>query len=81
MRATVIIDTVFNGVGAALSLGTVALPGGILAAASITVTALGDYTAFTHFQVAVAADLQLTITPGAGATTGAGRVLLETWRA
>lgn len=81
VRAIVIIDTVFDGAGASLTLGTAALPAGILSAAAITVTVLGNYATLTVFQVAVAADLQLTITPGGGATTGAGRVLLEIWRA
>ena len=81
LRAEVVIDTVFNGVGASLSLGTLALPGGILATTDIDVTILDTYRTLDRFQVAVTADLRLTIVPGAGATTGAGRVFLEIWRA
>lgn len=80
MRAVVVIDTVFNGAGAGVQLGTAASPGGIFSTADIDVTVADYYQSLQIFQLAVTANLQLEITPGAGATQGSGRVLLEVWR-
>lgn len=80
VRAIVEISTTFNGVGAGIQLGTGASPGGILSTANIGVAVVDFYQGLTPFQVGATTDLQLEITPGAGATQGAGRVLLEIWR-
>jgi len=79
MRAEVVIDTTFDGVGAGLQLGTAATPGAILSTAEIDVTVADTYRSFDRFEVGAAANVELEITPGAGATQGAGRVFLEVW--
>lgn len=80
MRTEVVIDTVFDGAGAELEVGTGATPGAILSAADIDVTIADTYRTFDRFEDAAPAAVQLAITPGAGATQGSGRVFLEIWK-
>lgn len=80
VRAVVSIDTPFDGVGAGLQLGTAAIPGGIFTTAEIDVTASDSFQTMQVFESGIPDNIQLQITPGAGATQGSGRVLLEIWR-
>lgn len=81
VRSDVKIGTAFDGVGAALMLGTAGSPGVLLDTGDIDVVLPDEYEAFDELDVGVLTLVQLAITPGAGATAGAGRVLLEIWRA
>lgn len=76
-RVSVVIETTFDGAGASLQVGTAATPGLILATSDIDPTKLGTYTNHALFPFAAAANLELTITPGGGATQGAGLVLVK----
>jgi hypothetical protein len=80
MRGEVQITVTFNGVGAGLQLGVPSSVGALLATLDIDVTVVDFYRTFDPFTVGVAENVQLTITPGAGATQGAGVVFLEVWQ-
>jgi hypothetical protein len=74
---SILITTTFDGAGAALQVGTPGSPSLILGAADTTPGVLGTYANNGLFRFAAPDSLQLRITPGAGATQGAGLVLLK----
>lgn len=75
--ARVVITTPFDGAGAALILGTVGDPDGIMPATDNDPTEAGEYEATADFPLAAGEGIRLTITPGAGASQGAGLIYLE----
>jgi hypothetical protein len=75
--ATIVITTPFNGVGAALQLGDAVQPSRLLAPTQIDPTFAAEYEANAGHVYTLPTEILLTITPGAGATQGAGYVLLE----
>lgn len=77
-RALILITEAFDGVGATLSLGTVAEPGLFLSAAEVAPGRLGQYETDELVPFDAAELLRLTIAPGSGATRGAGILLYKT---
>lgn len=73
----VVIDTPFNGTGAALQVGTSAQPAVLMPASANDPTNALAYDFAADLPLAAAQAVQLTITPGAGATAGAGRIILD----
>lgn len=76
LTVQVTVDTPFDGVGAALSVGTAAAPAALLPADAIDPASPGSYAANPVLSFAEATALTLSISPGAGAGTGAGVVIL-----
>jgi hypothetical protein len=76
-RASIRIDTAFDGAGASLRLGTPASPALFLAAGDNLPSALGQYDGGAGFIFAAPDIMQLVIVPGAGATQGAGFVFAQ----
>lgn len=72
-----VIDTPFNGAGAALKLGTVAQPEALLAASHNDPTAAGGYEAAPDAALVAGVPIVLSIVPGTGATQGAGRAIFD----
>lgn len=71
-----LIDTAFNGAGAALQLqagAKVLMPAGLNDPLNV-----GEYESSPQADVAAGTPFVLTINPGAGATQGAGRLIFET---
>lgn len=77
--ATVVIDTPFNGTGAALTLGTSGTPAAVMDTPDIDCTQVGSYAAYPDLALAAGQTLLLYITPGAGASQGSGKVVIEAW--
>jgi hypothetical protein len=77
VRAGIVVTTTFDGVGAALPLGTPFSPAVILAAADSRPAAAGQYETDAVTSFGAPDTLQLVITPGAGATQGAGQVFFQ----
>lgn len=77
-RCRVIIDVPFNGAGAALSIGISGNAGLLMPASALLVSEAGIYEASLDIAFVAATAIILTISPGAGATAGSGRVILET---
>lgn len=75
--ARVIVDEVFNGSGAQLVVGTGSDPDAVMPAAYVDLTALQEFENTPDIHLNVGEAVRLTITPGAGASTGAGRLLLN----
>lgn len=72
--AQIDVATAFNGIGAALSIGTLGSPGSIMPADDNDPRQVCSYST-TPMQTAT--DIYLFITPGSGATAGAGHVLIK----
>lgn len=70
------IDTAFNGSGAELTVGDAADPDRLMAAAQNDPTAAGTYTSAPVHRYGADTAVLLTITPGAGASAGAGLLTL-----
>jgi hypothetical protein len=77
VRAGIVVTTPFDGVGAALPVGTPFSPALILAAADSRPAAAGQYETDAVTRLGAPDTLQLVITPGAGATQGAGQVFYQ----
>lgn len=77
MLARLVIDTPFNGVGASLKLGTSANPEALIAAAHNDPAQVAGYESAPDVALASGDEIVLTITPGTGATQGAGRIIFD----
>jgi len=75
--AQVLISTTFNGAGASLALGVTGTPNLIFAPGDVTVTVADTYASAEVFGPALVGSVLLTIVPGAGATQGAGLVVVK----
>ena len=73
----VVIDTPFDGAGAALEVGDGITPDLYLSADDIDPAMAASYQAVPDVDVPAGSAVSLTITPGAGATAGAGRVIIN----
>lgn len=71
-----ILSTVFDGVGASLSVGTLGSPGLYLSASYNDPYAVATYETSPDVIIASGTAIYLTIVPGAGASTGSGKVVL-----
>lgn len=76
VAANVGIDQAFNGVGAAISIGTLADPESVMPATSILPSEIGTYERTVSAVAAISEDLYLFIAPGASASTGSGHVYI-----
>lgn len=75
--ARVVIDTPFDGAGASLKLGTSVAPEALMAAAQNNPAQVAGYEAAPDVALTSGEAIVLTITPGTGATQGAGRVIFD----
>jgi hypothetical protein len=73
----VVVTVPFDGNGAQLMLGTAGTPDAALAAADNDLSVAGEYEVTSDLNLAMAEDLILTITPGFGASQGAGFLFLS----
>lgn len=71
------IHTAFNGTGAALSIGDAGDPARLMAATANAPDQVASYLTSPNHRYGVPTALILTITPGGGATQGAGIVSLQ----
>lgn len=72
----VVITTAFNGTGAALSLGSVGSPEAAMPQSEIEPTTEAEFEVTSDYVMAAGASLFFTITPGGGASQGAGVIYL-----
>lgn len=75
ISASIVIQTSFNGVSPALSIGTLSQPSLIMSSGGVFPEEVGRYE--SNPGVAVNDSLYLYITPGLGASQGSGVVYLE----
>lgn len=73
----VVIDTPFDGAGAALAVGTAADPEILMPASNNGPAIAASFESTPDTIVDAGTDIRVTITPGAGATAGAGRIILD----
>jgi hypothetical protein len=71
------VETAFNGTGAGLSIGTMALPNLLADGAVIDPTVLAVYEFSPQEVFLVDTPVYLFITPGSGASAGRGSVILQ----
>lgn len=77
LQITVHITTAFNGLGATLTVGTVAAPSLYVDASQLDLALETEFEITVGKNIAASTDIVATITPGTGATTGAGWILLD----
>ena len=73
----IILFTAFNGAGAALSVGPLAAPAELMSASENNPAAVASYETNPDKLYASQTAIYLHITPGSGASAGAGQVRLE----
>lgn len=71
------ITTPFNGAGASLSIGTLASPALLVAQAQLDLSVATEFEINPNVKFTTPTDIYLTINPGAGATQGAGWIVVE----
>ncbi len=71
------VGTAFNGAGAALSVGSSALPDLYLPASEVDPAIAAGYESIPDAFVSAGESIYLHITPGSGASAGAGRAILN----
>jgi hypothetical protein len=76
-RVRLIIETPFNGTGAQLQVGSTADPDELMGITENDPGSEGTYETYPDKRYLAITPLYLTITPGAGASAGAGQVHLE----
>jgi hypothetical protein len=74
----VVIDTPFNGIGATVSVGTLSSPEMIMAQTDLLPSEVGIYESSPQMTNIVPQNFYIFITPGAGASSGSGRVFIYT---
>lgn len=72
------ITTPFNGVGASLSIGTLASPALLVAPTQLDLSVATEFEIAPNMKLITPTDVYLSITPGAGATQGAGWIVIST---
>lgn len=77
LAVSVNIVTPFDGAAPSLRLGTAAQPELLVAAAQIDLATATEFEFSPNLVLAAAQGLVLTLTPGAGATQGAGWIVIE----
>lgn len=77
LQITVNVVTAFNGLGASLSIGTLASPSLYVDSAQLDLAVESEFEINVGKSIAAATDIVATITPGAGATTGYGWILID----
>lgn len=77
LQITVNVTTAFNGVGASLSIGTLALPSLYVDSAQLDLAVESEFEITVGKTIAAATNIVATITPGTGATAGSGWILVD----
>ncbi len=77
VTARIAVDVAFNGTGAALSIGSIGSPGLYLPASDVNPAVVASYESVPDLPVGAGDDIMLYITPGSGASTGSGRVIID----
>ena len=77
--ARVQVTTPFDGVGAEIQIGTAADPDAFVGAADVDLAVPASWEVLPDATVAAGEPITLTLIPGAGATAGAGRILIDTF--
>lgn len=72
----VVIETPLNGAGATVSVGTLANPGLLVPSSGVMPGEAGVYDTASSLTVTAPTDIYLFISPGAGASAGAGTVFI-----
>lgn len=75
-----VIDTPFDGAGSAIAVGTAADAGALMPTNANDPTVATSYEFASNTELALGDSVQLTITPGSGATQGAGRIILDAYQ-
>jgi hypothetical protein len=75
-----VIDTPFDGTNAAIAVGTAADAGALMPANANDPTVAAGYEFASNTELALGDSVQLTITPGSGATQGSGRIILDAYQ-
>lgn len=73
------VTTPFDGVGAEIQIGTAADPDAFVGAADVDLAVPASWEVLPDANVAAGEPITLTLIPGAGATAGAGRILIDTF--
>lgn len=76
-RAHLTIDQAFDGLGASLSVGPLASPGELLASGDNAPASVATYETTPGLSYGVSTGIYLFITPGSGASSGTGAVILD----
>lgn len=77
VNAKILIEEAFDGTGATLKLGDVSDAESVMAAADNDPATVGTYETAPGVSWGSSTALRLTITPGSGASTGSGVVVLQ----
>ena len=72
------VEVPFNGTGASVALGVAGQPGSLMPAADSDVSVLAVYEFSPRVEYPAGTQILLTIVPGAGASAGAGQIVLTT---
>lgn len=75
-----VIDTPFDGAGAAIAVGTAGDAGALMPPDANDPTVAASYEFASNAELALGDAVQLTITPGFGAMQGAGRIILDAYQ-
>ena len=70
------VRTPFDGAGATCRIGTLASPGLLLDSAQVDLAVDATFETTPRLEMAAGEQMYLTIVPGAGATQGAGQILI-----
>ena len=72
-----LIDTPFDGVGAAIRIGTAAQPDALMGSGDNDPATVGGYEVAPDLELISGTPIVVSITPGAGASKGAGRIVFD----
>lgn len=72
-----IVQEVFDGVGATVTIGTVADPDLLMGVADVDLTSIGTYLVSPGYKFAAETEVKIFNTPGSGASTGAGSLVIN----
>lgn len=76
-RVTAHVTTAFDGLGARFDLGTVGAPSALFPGGAADLAEAGEYGFHPSLTMSAGTGLQLSITPGSGATRGAALLVIE----
>lgn len=77
ISCSILITEAFNGTGAALEIGSAATPDDIMATSDSAPTVLSTWAVNPNVKYGAPTAIYLTITPGSGATTGRGLLVIN----
>ena len=77
ISCSILITEAFNGTGATLQVGSIAVPDDIMASTDIAPSVLSTWSVNPNVKYGASTAIYLTINPGAGATTGRGLLVIN----